>query len=1333
MANKVAGVLSTTVKMDTTEAQKSLKELNNDISSTVSILKQQEQEFKNSGDASSALETKITRLKETQNGYYEKLKLLKQAQNDVKDRLGESSTEYQKYQTQINNTITAISRYDSQISKAEKSLEYYDSGLANLKQSYYEQQRVSQSLVEKLKAEGNTYHAQQEQLKQSKNALSNLQEQYQLQEKELTSIKNKLDGVSDEYSQARTKLNELAQSQGKSSTAYKEQESAMQKLKSAVDSVNSELNNQTVRLNKTATEMANTKAKANSLSEELSKSHPSYLSKVKENLGLANTSTSKLTSSTAKLGSSFKSTALGVGVANTAMMAINAVTNQVGDAVSRVDTLSNSKRVFQNMGYSAKDTNTAMEGLNESIQGLPTGLDEAVSGVQMVASTTNNLKQAQQVWSALNDGIIGFGGSTEQVQTAVQQLSQAFSNGKIDAETWNSMMDAQLGPTLNAIAKDMGITTAQLKDGLSKGTISVQEFQNELIKLDTKGGGGLKSLSKIAHDSTDGIQTSITNMKTAVTRGLGNMITNFSDALGKVTGSNLSQTITSFGKKAETVLSDLGTFLGKIPAKIEPLMPAFQSVASIVKDVLGGAFEALKGIVSPVVDAFKKIGDVKKNEAFNDVCNTLKDVASHHTAIKALGGAIAGVVTAIATAKTLSAIPTVISGIAGGFRALNAAMNANPILAVVSVLAGLASAFITAYNTSESFRKKVNDALKAVGEGFQAFGDVVSTITNTVVKWIKDMINGIKEKFDSFKKMCSNIGDKFGEMGDNLKETANNIKDKVSDKWNDLKDATKDKFNTIKDNAKDKFDTMKSNLTETSNNIKDNVKDKFEDLKEKVKDKVQTMKESNGATFGSMYEDLKSKTSKGLSKIKEKWSDMWSDLKEGAQKSAKNVGNAVVNIVNNVIKSINSMIKKVQKGINWILDKFGASKVSFGTIPEVSKFAKGGTVGEGGTMALVNDAPGSNYREMFATPDGKIGMFPKERNFMTYLPKGTQVLDGERSKTLADMMGIPAFKDGTNDKNIFEKMFDKAWDIAKEVGNVIAHPIKFLENAFAKYVSPDKSDNGWVKSVITKAPGYFAKQGGNWIKKIAEDWKKKKEESSSVAGVDAKNIGAGAKNWTDTIKSVAKAMKVDLSESDINLILWRINKESGGNQSIKQQVWDINMANGNPAQGLLQYVPSTFASYMVSGHNNILSGEDQLYAMFNDSNWRKDIANSGGWGPTGSKRFANGGFVNGLTQAVIGEAGPEVVIPLSSSKQGRALDLLTQTVNKLNRNAGNNTVVTTDNGSLESKLDKMISLLGQLVGINANGFNKQSSADNGLDALYQRMYRDQSINNYQSF
>lgn len=117
-----------------------------------------------------------------------------------------------------------------------------------------------------------------------------------------------------------------------------------------------------------------------------------------------------------------------------------------------------------------------------------------------------------------------------------------------------------------------------------------------------------------------------------------------------------------------------------------------------------------------------------------------------------------------------------------------------------------------------------------------------------------------------------------------------------------------------------------------------------------------------------------------------------------------------------------------------------------------------------------------------------------------------------------------------------------------------------------------------------------------------------------------------ASKWKSDIKRAAKQMKVNLSGKELNGIVSQIQRESNGNAGVTQgNIGDINNLRGTPAQGLLQYVPSTFKSYAVKGHKNIKNGYDQLLAFFNNSNWRRDLPyGKSGWGPSGSRRFATG-------------------------------------------------------------------------------------------------------------
>lgn len=108
-------------------------------------------------------------------------------------------------------------------------------------------------------------------------------------------------------------------------------------------------------------------------------------------------------------------------------------------------------------------------------------------------------------------------------------------------------------------------------------------------------------------------------------------------------------------------------------------------------------------------------------------------------------------------------------------------------------------------------------------------------------------------------------------------------------------------------------------------------------------------------------------------------------------------------------------------------------------------------------------------------------------------------------------------------------------------------------------------------------------------------------------------------DWTPAINHAAQLMGVTLDQNSLNTILRRIQQESGGSETV-QNNWDSNAAAGTPSIGLLQYIQPTFNYWAVQGHTNIRSGFDQLLAMFNDSNWLRDISRPGGWGPTGTRR-----------------------------------------------------------------------------------------------------------------
>lgn len=384
---------------------------------------------------------------------------------------------------------------------------------------------------------------------------------------------------------------------------------------------------------------------------------------------------------------------------------IGLLENSFGTATKRVDTLNNSTRSFLNMGFDQQTISSTMDKINKSILGLPTSLDSAVRMVTLFAAATGDLPKSQRLFAALNNGILGFGGTADQVNTAVIQLSQSFAGGRVYAQDWYSMLNAGLGPALNAIAKQMGITTNELKEGLGDGSIAVSDFQDQLIKLNEQGGGGLASLEKIAQDSTKGINTGIANAQTAIARGMASI-------LGAIGTERISGAIAGFGSSFE---NGLKSFSGIVERSMPTIIGILEGVGKAFKFIADNKdiFLPMAAAIGTAVVAFK-------------VYNTVVAISTAATAAY----------TAVSTYFTLVASLQAqgLGLLRAAWMGLNIVMAANPIglviAAIAAIVVGLAL-FFTKTETGKKIMAAFGDFLVGLWEGIKVgFNAVVTFFQN---------------------------------------------------------------------------------------------------------------------------------------------------------------------------------------------------------------------------------------------------------------------------------------------------------------------------------------------------------------------------------------------------------------------------------------------------------------------------------------------------------------------------------------------------------------------------------------------------------------------------
>src|SRR5690606_18147051 len=80
---------------------------------------------------------------------------------------------------------------------------------------------------------------------------------------------------------------------------------------------------------------------------------------------------------------------------------------------------------------------------------------------------------------------------------------------------------------LNQVAEALlgaGNNSQHLYSALQDGTLTFDQFNEAILRLNTEGTGAYASFSKQAMDSTDGIATAQQNFQTSIVRGMANVI-----------------------------------------------------------------------------------------------------------------------------------------------------------------------------------------------------------------------------------------------------------------------------------------------------------------------------------------------------------------------------------------------------------------------------------------------------------------------------------------------------------------------------------------------------------------------------------------------------------------------------------------------------------------------------------------------------------------------------------------------------------------------------------------------------------------------------------------
>lgn len=412
---------------------------------------------------------------------------------------------------------------------------------------------------------------------------------------------------------------------------------------------------------------------------------------------------------------STKTVAMGNIIAKAFTSAVSAISAQVDEAVTRLDTLNNFSKVMGNLGISSENSQAAINKLSDKLQGLPTSLSDAALAVQRFVSVNDSVQASTDMYLALNNAILAGGASTEMQASALEQMTQAYSKGKPEMQDWKTIVQA-MPAQLKQVGLAMGYaSTNELYDALQSGAITMDDFMKTVMQLNDKGVDGFASFADQARTATGGVQTSIKNMKIAIQRALANIM----DAIGQ-------SNIAGFFNKISTAI---GTVSNYIAAFVKIIKEAVAWISALF-----GGSGSTKEIVKETASASSNMAGVASGAE-----DTTTGINNANKAAKKLKGTLASFDEMnILSENTSSGSDSGSAGGAGG---------------------GAWADYSWDNSQLSSASDKVTEAMEKIKNAFKnLFGDIDFTpLGNSIIK----LWNGIKKAIDGALKIGKQFLDKF--------------------------------------------------------------------------------------------------------------------------------------------------------------------------------------------------------------------------------------------------------------------------------------------------------------------------------------------------------------------------------------------------------------------------------------------------------------------------------------------------------------------------------------------------------------------------------------------
>lgn len=437
-----------------------------------------------------------------------------------------------------------------------------------------------------------------------------------------------------------------------------------------------------------------------------------------------------------KVGSVFKSV-LGANLIGSALTTgIGTITSGIREMASELNSSQKAWKTFegnlQAFGRSADEIKAAKEEMQDfATKTIYSASDMASTYSQLDAVGTKNVGSLVKAFG-------GLAASAENPAQAMKSLStqatQMASKPKIAWMDFKIMME-QAPAGMAAVAKEMGMSTADLVKAVQDGKVKTEDFFDALNRA-----GNSDAFQKMATEfktvdqAIDGAKESLSNKLMPAFDKLNQFgikaVNAVSDALDKINFDSMAEKLGAFleGIDIESIISNVSTSISNFVGKIKTFWESFSNT---------GAVSAFTGAIESVAGALKNVWD---SLTTSEVLSTLGNVLGNIVKWLSQAATVAANFVSSLPTGVIQAITVGLLGLVTGFKAFNFLKSFNPfglfkskatsaLSGTTSTVSSVASQIVTVIRSlGQSIATVAKGIGQGVGSAFRGIGQGLSMV-----------------------------------------------------------------------------------------------------------------------------------------------------------------------------------------------------------------------------------------------------------------------------------------------------------------------------------------------------------------------------------------------------------------------------------------------------------------------------------------------------------------------------------------------------------------------------------------------------------------------------